>query len=96
MLCALSAVGGLDSLRAWLRAELFLTNFRPVPLAEHAMFRGKVYEKISPQVSGQGTGKAAAATSSQRRWFNRLHCLPFDLSCSSCGLKASAVLPGCV
>lgn len=43
------AVGGLEALRAWLRAELFLTNFRPVPLTEHAVFRGRVYEKIGPQ-----------------------------------------------
>lgn len=48
-MCA-SAVGGLQALRAWLRAELFLTNFRPVPLTEHAVFRGRVYEKIGPQV----------------------------------------------
>lgn len=43
-------MGGLEALRAWLRAELFLTNFRPVPLTEHAVFRGRVYEKIGPQV----------------------------------------------
>lgn len=36
-------------MRAWLRAELFLTNFRPVPLTEHAVFGGKVYEKLPPQ-----------------------------------------------
>ena len=46
-----SPVGGLESLRAWLRAELFLTNFRPVPLTEHAVFRGKVYQKVAPQAS---------------------------------------------
>lgn len=34
----LTAVGGLDSLRAWLRAELFMTNYRPVPLSEHVVF----------------------------------------------------------
>ncbi|PSC69888.1 helicase and polymerase-containing TEBICHI [Micractinium conductrix] len=44
-----ATMGGLEHLRAWLRAELFLTNFRPVPLSEHAIFRGKVYEKIGPQ-----------------------------------------------
>lgn len=43
-------MGGLEHLRAWLRAELFLTNFRPVPLSEHAVFRGKVYEKIAKEV----------------------------------------------
>lgn len=44
-------MGGLEALRSWLRAELFLTNFRPVPLTEHVVVRGKVYEKIGPQVS---------------------------------------------
>lgn len=52
-------MGGLEHLRAWLRAELFLTNFRPVPLSEHAIFRGKVYEKIGPQAS---LGELAAGT----------------------------------
>ena len=56
---SLVAVGGLEHLRAWLRAELFLTNFRPVPLSEHAIFRGKVYEKIGPQAS---LGELAAGT----------------------------------
>jgi hypothetical protein len=36
---------GLDSLSAWLGAHLFLTNFRPVPLTEHAVFGGVVYAK---------------------------------------------------
>ena len=56
---SLTAVGGLERLRAWLRAELFLTNFRPVPLTEHAVFRGRVYEKLSPQVGG-GTASLLA------------------------------------
>ena len=42
-------VGGLEALRAWLRARLFLTNYRPVPLTEHAVFQGTVYEKVSGQ-----------------------------------------------
>ena len=37
---------GLQQLRAWMRAELFLTNFRPVPLTEHAVFQGCVYVKV--------------------------------------------------
>lgn len=45
-----AAVGGLEHLRAWLRAELFLTNFRPVPLFEHAVFRGKVFAKVPKEV----------------------------------------------
>ena len=35
-------------MQAWLRAELFLTNFKPVALEEHAVFRGRVYAKLSP------------------------------------------------
>jgi hypothetical protein len=55
------AVGGLEALRAWLHAELFLTNFRPTPLTEHAVFRGKVYEKIPPQARSTAARPAAAA-----------------------------------
>ncbi len=36
-------------MRAWLRARLFLTNYRPVPLTEHAVFQGTVYEKVCGQ-----------------------------------------------
>eukprot|EP00878_Enallax_costatus_P029732 GHUV01032275.1.p1 GENE.GHUV01032275.1~~GHUV01032275.1.p1 ORF type:complete len:187 (+),score=48.44 GHUV01032275.1:326-886(+) len=43
---AMSAtMAGLDSLSTWLDAHLFLTNFRPVPLTEHAVFEGTVYVK---------------------------------------------------
>ncbi len=37
---------GLEELRSWMQAELFLTNFRPVPLTEHAVFKGCVYSKV--------------------------------------------------
>jgi replicative superfamily II helicase len=46
---------GLDSLSAWLNAHLFLTNFRPVPLTEHAVFGGTVYKL------GKTSGETAAA-----------------------------------
>ena len=39
-------IAGLQELRSWMRAELFLTNFRPVPLTEHAVFKGCVYAKV--------------------------------------------------
>lgn len=43
---AMSAtMAGLDSLSTWLNAHLFLTNFRPVPLTEYAVFEGTVYVK---------------------------------------------------
>ena len=32
-----------------MRAELFLTNFRPVPLTEYAVFKGCVYVKVGMQ-----------------------------------------------
>ena len=40
-------LAGLQEVRSWMRAELFLTNFRPVPLTEHAVFKGCVYAKVS-------------------------------------------------
>jgi DNA polymerase theta len=47
---AMSAtMSGLDSLSDWLGANLFLTNFRPVPLTEHAVFEGTVFAKASLQ-----------------------------------------------
>ncbi|KAL0029501.1 hypothetical protein WJX77_012503 [Trebouxia sp. C0004] len=42
-----ATMGGLQELRSWMRAELFLTNFRPVPLTEHAVFKGCVYSKVN-------------------------------------------------
>jgi len=39
-LVAMSAtVGAVGTLARWLRAELFLTNFRPVPLVQYALTR---------------------------------------------------------
>lgn len=35
----------MDTLCTWLRAELFMTNFRPVPLTEHVVFQGVAYRK---------------------------------------------------
>lgn len=40
---AMSAtMSGLDTLRSWLGARLFVTNHRPVPLEEHVVIDGKV------------------------------------------------------
>lgn len=41
-----ATVGGLQTLADWLRARLFLTNFRPVPLKEHAVFGGTIFELV--------------------------------------------------
>jgi hypothetical protein len=38
-------MAGLDGMSDWLNARLFMTNFRPVPLQEHAVFQGLVYAK---------------------------------------------------
>lgn len=34
----------------WLRARLFVTDFRPVPLQEYAVFGGQVHAKVSPAI----------------------------------------------
>lgn len=47
----LTAYAGLEELRSWMRAELFLTNFRPIPLTEHAVFQGCIYSKASTLLS---------------------------------------------
>lgn len=39
---------GLERLAKWMRARLFITNFRPVPLTEHVVFQGVVYVKVGP------------------------------------------------
>jgi DNA polymerase theta len=45
-LIAMSAtMAGLEDLSGWLSANLFLTNFRPVPLTEHAVFGGVVFRR---------------------------------------------------
>eukprot|EP00887_Chlorella_sp_A99_P004871 scaffold4.g4871.t1 len=49
-----ATMGGLESLRRWLRAELFMTNYRPVPLSEHAVFRGKVYARLPKEQWQEG------------------------------------------
>lgn len=55
-----SAVGGLEALQEWLRARLFLTNYRPVPLTEHAVFQGTVFQKVG-ELSGQASASARNA-----------------------------------
>lgn len=40
-------LAGLEQMRSWMRAELFLTNYRPVPLTEHAVFSGCIYAKVT-------------------------------------------------
>jgi len=41
-----ATMAGLDAMGEWLKARLFLTNFRPVPLTEHAVFSGTVFRKV--------------------------------------------------
>ena len=53
---AMSAtMAGLDGMSEWLNARLFMTNFRPVPLQEHAVFQGVVYAKQA--TAGEHIGK---------------------------------------
>ncbi|MEW5302206.1 MAG: hypothetical protein WDW36_005009 [Sanguina aurantia] len=77
---AMSAtISGLDAMCAWLRARLFMTNFRPVPLVEHAVFQGCVYKKLSRKEMGaaakpaEGAGLATACPLSELRQLSRLH-----------------------
>jgi hypothetical protein len=59
---AMSAtMAGLDSLSTWLRAHLFLTNFRPVPLSEHAVFGGTVFAKAPQAQGGAAAGEQGVA-----------------------------------
>lgn len=44
-----ATMGGLETVCEWLHARLFLTNFRPVPLTEFAVFKGKVFQKVRTQ-----------------------------------------------
>ena len=41
-----SLLVGLEVLATWMRARLFITNYRPVPLTEHVVFEGKIYIKV--------------------------------------------------
>lgn len=54
VICMSATMSGLDNLCTWLAARLFLTNFRPVPLAEHAVFKGAVYLRRPGSVTGEG------------------------------------------
>ena len=38
-------MGGLEAIAEWLGARLFITNYRPVPLTEYAVFGKEVYRK---------------------------------------------------
>ena len=78
-----SAVGGLETLRKWLHARLFLTNYRPVPLTEYAVFNGTVYAKINnrPNRAAPSTGTEANVVED------------YELGSDSCPLELSRVLP---
>jgi DNA polymerase theta len=50
---AMSAtMAGLEVLATWLHAALFLTNYRPVPLTEHAVLQGQVFRLSGAPVAG--------------------------------------------
>lgn len=41
-----ATMGRMEALSSWLGCRLFMTNFRPVPLTEHAVFQGAVSRKV--------------------------------------------------
>lgn len=50
---AMSAtVSGLETLRCWLKARLFVTNYRPIPLSEHIVANGEVRPDCSQDACG--------------------------------------------
>ncbi|GFR45397.1 hypothetical protein Agub_g6680, partial [Astrephomene gubernaculifera] len=59
LVCMSATMSGLDDMCGWLGARLFMTNFRPVPLTEHAVFKGRVFRKLSQREMEQ---QAAAMT----------------------------------
>lgn len=77
-------MGGLESLRKWLRARLFLTNYRPVPLTEYAVFNGTVYSKINNKPNRAAEAPAGKETDALE---------DYELGSDSCPLQLSRVLP---
>lgn len=74
---AMSAtMSGLDSLSAWLGGHLFLTNFRPVPLSEHAVFGGTVYAKAGQTSGEQRTGCSRSSRQAQQQHNASDKCCP--------------------
>lgn len=63
LVCMSATMRGLDAMCAWLDARLFMTNFRPVALTEHAVFQGKIYGRrkapaVAPALPGPADGGA--------------------------------------
>lgn len=54
-----ATMSGLDALSSWLDALLFMTNYRPVPLTEHAVFKGMVYVKQDMYAKSAGEKQTA-------------------------------------
>lgn len=55
-----ATVGGLETVASWLRARLFMTNFRPVSLTEHAVFGSTIFQLVGPP--GFACGVAGKST----------------------------------
>ncbi|GIL55845.1 hypothetical protein Vafri_11347, partial [Volvox africanus] len=63
LICMSATMSGLDDMCGWLGARLFMTNFRPVPLTEYAVFKGKVFRKLTQRELEQ---KAASVQQPQQ------------------------------
>lgn len=46
IICMSATMSRLEAMCSWLDARLFLTNYRPVPLREHAVFDGQVMKRV--------------------------------------------------
>ncbi|GMH42021.1 hypothetical protein BSKO_09940 [Bryopsis sp. KO-2023] len=64
---AMSAtMSGLETMRSWLKARLFVTNYRPVPLDQHVVRDGKIYKLKTGEKAGSRSNPSAPDESFQQ------------------------------
>lgn len=88
-----ATIHGLDRLATWLQARLFVTNYRPVKLAEHAVIGRNIMLKVGSQTCHAHV-RGILFSFRYFRWMRRGGVL-FILGCSSCAhwAKASPLWP---